>query len=230
MGRKNSKKKRHNEKDRKSTSRPITGVLEITRSGMGFATVEGSETDVLIRPNDFNTALHGDKVRLRIKPGGNGRRQQAIVEEVLHRRRTEFIGRLEMNKGYAFFIPDVDKPMPDFFIPQESINGAADGDRVVAKLVRWEQDGKRPQGEVLSIMDPENNNDAAMKEILLESGFPLQFDDEALEVAARIPDTISEDEIKKRLDVRPVLTITIDPVDAKDFDDAISIRLLKNGH
>ena len=229
MGRKNSKKKRSHDRTGRSSAKAVTGVLEITRSGMGYATIEGSETDVLIRPGDFNTALHGDKVRLRIKPGSQGRRQQAVVEEVLSRRRTEFIGRLEMNKGFAFFVPDMDKPMPDIFIPLEAFNGAKDGDRVVVKLVHWDADGKRPQGEVLSVMDPENNNDAAMKEILLDAGFPLEFEDEALETAARIPDTISAEEVERRLDVRPVLTFTIDPVDAKDFDDALSIRQLKNG-
>ncbi len=229
MGRKNSKKKRSHDRTGKNSGKPLTGVLEITRSGMGYATVEGSEIDLLIRPGDFNTALHGDKVRLRIKPGNQGRRQQAVVEEVLNRRRTEFIGKLEMNKGFAFFVADMDKPMPDIFIPLESINGAKDGDRVVVKLVHWEVDGKRPQGEVVSVMDPENSNDAAMKEILLDAGFPLEFEDEALEIAARIPDAISEEEIHRRLDVRPVLTFTIDPADAKDFDDALSLRLLKNG-
>jgi ribonuclease R len=97
-------------------------------------------------------------------------------------------------------------------------------------LVKWETGGKRPVGEIVSVLDAENSNDAAMKEILLENGFPLDFPDDALEVAARIPDTISEDEIKKRADVRSILTFTIDPADAKDFDDAISFRHLKNGN
>jgi ribonuclease R len=197
---------------------------------MGFVRLEGAEQDVLVRPSDFNTALHGDTVSLRLKPGAQGRRPVAAVVEVLNRRRTEFIGRIEMNKGFAFFIPDVDKPMPDIFIPMERINGAKGGDRVVARLLGWEKDGRRPEGEVVNVLDEENTNDAAMKEILLEAGFPLEFNDEALEVAARIPDVISEAEISRRLDVRPVLTFTIDPLDAKDFDDALSIRLLKNGH
>ncbi|MBL7749171.1 MAG: ribonuclease R, partial [Chitinophagaceae bacterium] len=98
------------------------------------------------------------------------------------------------------------------------------------RLLQWETDGKRPVGEVVSILDAENSNDAAMKEILLEAGFALQFPDEALEVAARIPDIIPADEIKKRKDIRDIFTITIDPVDAKDFDDAISFRKLKNGN
>ena len=231
MGRKNSKKKSHKEKKRTPTARVLKGMLDITRSGMGFVKIEGMEVDIIIRPADFNTALHGDTVSIAIKEmKSEGRRMQGIVKEVLQRKRTEFTGHLQMNKGFAFFIAAMDKPMPDIFIPLPNINNAKDNDRVVVRLLQWENDGKRPVGEVLSVLDAENSNDAAMKEILLEGGFPLQFSDEALEVAARIPDTISNDEIKKRKDLRNVFTITIDPADAKDFDDAISFRKLKNGN
>lgn len=230
MGRKNSKKKQK-EKPRPSTPRVLKGVLDITRSGMGFVAIEGMDTDLIIRPGDFNTALHGDTVRIAIKEmKSSGRRMQGVVKEVLQRKRTEFIGHLQMNKGFAFFVADMDKPMPDIFIPLPNINGANDKERVVVRMVEWDKDGKRPVGEVVNVLDAENSNDAAMKEILLAAGFPLQFPDEALEVAARIPDTISAEEIKKRKDVRTIFTITIDPGDAKDFDDAISFRKLKNGN
>lgn len=229
MGRKNSKKKK--EKPRSSQGRVLKGTLDITRSGMAFVTIEGMEIDIMIRPGDFNTALHGDTVQVTIKEmRSNGRRMQGVVKEVLHRKRTEFIGTLQMNKGFAFVISGNDKPMPDIFIPLPNINNAKDKDRVVVRLLQWENDGKRPVGEVVSVMDAENSNDAAMKEILLDAGFPLQFPDDALEVAARIPDTIGAEEVKKRNDIRPVFTITIDPVDAKDFDDALSFRKLKNGN
>ena len=231
MGRKNSKKSKHKEKQQPSSGKGLKGIMDITRSGMGFVKIEGMEVDIIVRPSDFNTALHGDTVRVEIKEAkSNGRRMQGVVKEVLLRKRSEFIGHLQMSKGFAFFIADMDKPMPDIFIPLTNINGAVDTDRVVVRLLQWENDGKRPVGEVISIMDAENSNDAAMKEILLSAGFPLQFPDEALEVAARIPDTISTDEINKRKDVRDIFTITIDPADAKDFDDAISFRKLKNGN
>ena len=226
MGRKNSTKKK--QKQGASAGKTFKGTLDITRSGMGFLVVPDLETDILIRPNDFNTAMHGDKVIARVKQG-NGRRLQGEVVEVVERKRTEFIGHIQMNNGFAFFVADVDKPMPDFFIPLPNINQAKDKDRVVARLVQWDHSDKRPVGEVLNVLDPENSNDAAMKEILLENGFPLGFPDDALEEAARIPDTISAEEIKKRKDIRDILTFTIDPADAKDFDDAISYRLLKNG-
>ena len=231
MGRKNSKKQKNREKSSTGGGKLLRGVLDITRSGTGFVTVEGLETDILIRPGDFNTALHGDKVMVAIREmKSGGRRMLGVIREVLERKRTEFIGKLQMNKGFAFFIAEMDKPMPDIYIPLEKINGAKDDDRVVVKLMQWEGGDKRPMGEVLSILADEGGNEAALKGILLEEGFPLSFTEEALEVAARIPDIIPAAEIKKRKDIRDILTITIDPVDAKDFDDAISIRKLKNGH
>jgi ribonuclease R len=230
MGRKNSKKKNKDGKE-KLHQHSIKGVLDITRSGMGFVIAEGMEVDILVRPTDFNTALHGDTVVVLIKEGSTkSKRIQGVVKEVVQRKRTDFIGQLQMNKGFAFFIAEMDKPMPDIFIPLHSIKGAKDNDRVVVRLLKWDSDGKRPEGEVITVLDAENSNDAAMKEILLEAGFPLSFPDDVMEEAARIPDSISADEIALRKDIREVLTFTIDPVDAKDFDDAISIQKLKNGN
>ncbi|MGZ8523378.1 MAG: ribonuclease R [Chitinophagaceae bacterium] len=225
MSKRNSSKKKQ-KNSTESIGKTVNGKLDITRSGMGFVIVPEQETDILIRPTDFNTAMHGDTVRVKIK-NGYGRRMQGEIVDVIERKQTEFIGRLQMNKEFAFFVMDSDKPMPDLFIPLAAINNAKDNDRVIVKMVRWEKGDKRPVGEVVSVLDAENTNDAAMKEILLENGFPLEFPDDALEVAARIPDTISTEEIKKRKDVRDVLTFTIDPVDAKDFDDAISVRKIK---
>jgi ribonuclease R len=153
------------------------------------------------------------------------------VTDVLERKQLDFVGKLQMNKGFAFFVSESDKKIPDIFIPQSAFNGAVDNDRVVVRIKEWEKDSKkRPVGEVVNVLNAEDSNDVAMKEILLENGFPLQFSDEVLEEAARMPDVISQDEILKRRDFRDILTFTIDPVDAKDFDDAISMRVLKNGN
>lgn len=227
MGHRNSKKPG---KKKFSSAEGYKGVLEVTRSGMGFVVVENLETDILVRPNDFNTALHGDLVQVQLSPQREGKRQQGVISAVVERKQNEFIGRLQMNKGFAFFVADSDKKIPDIYIPEKSFKEATDGDRVVARITEWEQgSGKRPLGEVVTVLN-EDPNDVAMKEILLENGFPLEFPDAALEEAARMPDVISENEIAKRKDFRNTLTFTIDPVDAKDFDDAISIRVLKNGN
>jgi ribonuclease R len=231
MGRKNSKKRK---KEKHATQEhTLKGVIDITRSGMGFVTVENLPVDVIVRPGDLNTALHGDLVLVKIREERKGgKRMQGIVSDVLRRKQTEFLGKMEINdddgKGFGFFIAESDKPMPDIYVPKQNLNGAKDNDRVIVRMLEWEKGGKRPMGEVVSVMDKEDSNEAAMKEILLESGFPLEFPEDAMEEAVRIPDQIPNSEIKKRKDVRNILTFTIDPVDAKDFDDAISFRLLKN--
>ncbi len=224
MGRKNTNKKK--QKLQSTAGKTYKGQLDITRSGMGFVIVPSMETDIIVRSADFNTAMHGDTVIVRVKNGG-GRRLQGEVIEVLSRKRVEFVGRIELNETFAFFIAESDKPMPDLFIPLAKLHEAKNGDRVIARMVKWEKGDKRPVGEVVSLLDEEKTNEISMKEILLENGFSIEYPEEALEVAARIPETITEDEISKRKDFRDVLTVTIDPVDAKDFDDAISFRVIK---
>ena len=241
MGRKNSKKikkEKYKNKLKHTQENTLKGKLDISRSGAGYVIVENLPVDILVRPEDFNGALHGDKVRVRLKEA-KGKRQKGVITEVISRKQSEFIGKLQMSKvksddrsgrSFAFFISDSDKPMPDIFIPPSGINGAIDKDKVVVRVTEWGNENKRPVGEVISILQQEEENEIAMKEILLQYGFPLQFSEEVLEEAARIPDVISAKEIKKRKDVRTTLTFTIDPVDAKDFDDALSFKILKNGN
>lgn len=229
MGRKDSKKK-NKVKTKPGQPGGSKGVLEITRSGIGYVVIPDGSGDILVRPGDFNTALNGDTVRVRVVKEniGSGRKEGKITE-VAQRKQTEFIGTIQMATNFAFFIPDTDKPMPDLFIPLENLHGALHKQRVAVRLVKWDKDDKKPVGEVVSILQEGDENDMAMKGILAEAGFPLSFPDKVMEEAARLPDIISQSEINKRKDFRDVLTFTIDPIDAKDFDDALSIRLLKNG-
>lgn len=227
MSRKKDKNKHKHNVGHQSLSK---GTLEITRSGIGYVVMPEGTGDVLVRPGDFNTALHGDTVRVKVtRENMSTGRKEGKIAEVVERRQNEFIGTIQLSTNFAFFIPDSDKPMPDIFIPLESLNGAKNKDKVVVKLVKWDKDDRKPVGAVLNVLDAENINDIAMKELLAENGFPLSFSDEVLEESERLPDTISNSEIKSRKDFREVLTFTIDPVDAKDFDDAISIRPLKGG-
>ena len=224
MSRKSSKKK-----NKDTGGSQYKGKLDVTRSGVGYVIVEGLETDVLVRPNDFNTALHGDTVRVRITNGQQRGRMQGEVTEVLQRKQTEFMGRIEMNKNFAFFIPETSKPMSDIYIPPSALNNAENGARVLVRITEWEKN-RKPQGEVMQILDASDENDLAMKEIIVESGFPTTFEDDVMEEALRLPEHIGEAETKDRRDFRNILTFTIDPVDAKDFDDAISFRVMKNGN
>ncbi len=224
--RKSSKKKNN----RTEKHREFTGVLDITRSGMGYVIVQDLPSDIIVRPSDFNTALHGDSVKVLVKQGiaKNGRLQGEIIE-VLKRRQTEFPGRLQISENFAFFIADVDKPMPDIFVPVDKLKGATENDLVIVRIVDW-QKNKKPVGEVVSVMDESDESDFAMKQILMENGFPLNFSEEALEESERIPDAIASEEYNRRKDFRDTLTFTIDPIDAKDFDDAISLKQLINGN
>ncbi|MEO7961962.1 MAG: ribonuclease R [Ginsengibacter sp.] len=203
----------------------VKGVLEITRSGIGYVVSEGRDKDVLIRPHDFNKALDGDTVTVKIKDS-NGRRAEGQVHEVTDRKQTEFIGDIEVNQNFAFFKPDAKKPTPDFYISTKNLNGAVDKDRVLVKLLNWDKGEKKPEGSVISVLQAKDRNDMAMKEIIVQNGFPLVFPPEVLAEADQLSDVIDPDIISTRRDYRNELTFTIDPADAKDFDDAISLKQL----
>ncbi len=223
-------KKQHHKKKHGSSHQGIKATLDITRSGMGYAITTDGEGDVLIRPQDFGQAFHGDTVEVVVsKEGFGSRKREGRITKVIKRRRTEFIGRLRFTKGLLLFVPDSEKSMPYFemgTVPRRDIDEDC---KVVVRLMDWPEKARRPKGELMEVLDETAKNDIAMKEILLESGFPLEFTDEALEIAERIPDTIETFELKRRRDFRDILTFTIDPVDAKDFDDAISFRKLAEG-
>jgi ribonuclease R len=209
----------------------VKGRLDISKSGMGYVIVDGVDKDIMVRPNDFNRAFHGDMVRVQVnKAVSRDKRVEGKIIEIAERRQTEFVGNIQMSKNFAFFIPASEKPIPDFYIATDKLNGAVDNERVIVKLVSWDKSEKKPIGEVVSILRSEDENDMAMKEILIEAGFPLAFDADVMAEVKQLDSNISREETKKRKDFRDILTFTIDPVDAKDFDDAISIRNLDNGN
>jgi len=203
----------------------VKGKLEITRSGIGYVIVEGREKDLLVRPQDFNKAMDGDIVRVKIKDS-HGKRVEGVIEEVLERKQTEFIGNIHVSENFAFFTADTQKPLPDFYISLKNLNGAKDKDRVVVKFLKWESGAKKPEGEVVSVLQAKNLSDLAMKEIIVQNGFSLNFPKEVLDEANSLSETIDPKEFQERKDYRDVLTFTIDPADAKDFDDALSIKKL----
>lgn len=224
-------KQKKRETKKSPQPKTVKGQLDISKGGLGFVMVEGMERDVVVRPNDFNRALHGDTVRVQIKNDkGGGKRTEGVITDVVERKQTTFIGNMQVRNNVAFFIPSSEKPIPDFYVPWEKLNGVKDGQRVVVRLVKWDKTDRKPEGEVVSILQASDLNDMAMKELLLEAGFPLSFEKEVMEETSRLSDVITREEERKRKDFRDILTFTIDPVDAKDFDDAISIRNLDNGY
>ncbi|MFI5124616.1 MAG: ribonuclease R [Chitinophagales bacterium] len=220
--------KHPDKKKKKPTGQLYKGTLEVTRSGMGFVISKTFGQDVLVRPNDFNTAMHGDTVLVKITRGqaGSGR-VQGEVEAVTERKQTDFPGHIEMGDGFAFFIGETARPMPDVYISRTKLNGAVDKDRVIVRITEWSKN-KKPQGEVVQVLDESDENDRVMKEILIENGFPIVFPEEVLMASGKLPEIIPQEEIAKRKDFRAIRTFTIDPADARDFDDAISFRLIKD--
>ena len=208
----------------------LQGLLEVTRSGIGYVVIADGKGDVLVRPHDFGTALNGDEVTVKvIKQNAATGKKEGRVTKVLQRKQTEFIGRLQLSKHFAFVVPDSDKPMPDIYVSLDNINGAVDRDKVTVQLIKWDKDSRKPEGKITAILAAEDENDIAMKNLLAEAGFPLSFAAEVMEESARIPEIITPEDIEARRDFRDIFTITIDPADAKDFDDAISLRSLKGG-
>jgi ribonuclease R len=205
----------------------VKGVLDITRSGMGYVIAEGRDKDVLVRPQDFNKAMHGDTVRVKIKES-NGKRAEGVIEDIVSRKQTEFIGNIEVHENFAFFKPDSQKPMPDFYVSTRNLNGATNNQRVVVKFLEWEKGEKKPEGEVVSVLQGKNASDMAMKEIIIQNGFLLEFPKAVLDEANALDATISPEDLVNRRDYRDVLTFTIDPADAKDFDDALSLKKLSD--
>lgn len=218
----------------------VEGRVDMTRTGAAYIVSEMLDTDVYIPIKYVNGALHGDTVRVMLfaPPPFRGKRGTPIqrkpegeIIEVTKRANEFFIGTLRISRNYALFLPDNPNMPTDIFVPIESIADAKDGDKVVVKVTDWQEGkGRAPIGKVTQALGKVGGNDFEMKKILINAGFQLQHSEEAEREAARIPDTISPQEIERRRDFRDILTFTIDPEDAKDFDDALSIRQLENGH
>lgn len=220
-----AKKKKKNS----SNLQTLTGKLQVVKNGMGFVTVEGIERDIIIRRDHLGNAFDGDEVKVEIRGFERKGRQEGVITKVVRRSQTDYSGRLEVKPNFAFFIADKTNMQVDVFVPLHLLNGAKDGDHVIVRIVDWPEKAKNPVGEVVSLLTNETTNEIAMQGLLIDNGFPLHFPDDVLEQAARMSEVIDKKELKKRKDMRDVLTFTIDPVDAKDFDDAISFRPIKGG-
>lgn len=209
----------------------LTGTVAITTDGSGFIIPDDEfEKDIYVAPRKLKTALHNDKVKVYVYAKSNGKRKEGEVVEILERAKMEFTGIIRVSERFAFFIPDDKKMVHDIFIPLQDLNGAQQGDKAIAKITDWPEDAKNPIGIITRVLGKQGENNTEMNAILAEYGFPLQFPDEVEKEANEISEEISKDEIKKRRDFRNILTFTIDPFDAKDFDDAISFQILENGN
>jgi ribonuclease R len=192
-------------------------------------TSEAYEQDIFISQNNLNHALDGDSVKVMVYARRKTGSPEGEVVEILERARETFVGTLDISGRFAFLIPD-SRQMPfDMFIPAEKLGGAVDGQKAIARLTEWPKHAKNPYGEIIEVLGNQGDNDAEMHAILAEFGLPYQFAEEVEEDAMRISDKVSEKEYKSRRDFRDTVTFTIDPDDAKDFDDALSIKALPGG-
>jgi len=211
----------------------ITGRVDMTADGSAFVIPEDEfEDDIYIAPRKLRNALHGDKVKVHAYAKSRGRRKEGEVVEVIERARTDYTGTINISPRFAFFTADDRKMLTDIFIPLSDLNGAEDGEKVVVAITEWPQDGKNknPVGKVTHVLGKKGENDTEMNAILADFGFPLAFPRAVVEEAEAYDGSIPAEEIAKRRDFRQTTTFTIDPADAKDFDDALSFKKLENGN
>jgi len=209
----------------------IEGVVDLTTDGSAYiVTDDPAETDIFVAPRKLRNALNGDRVKVYVYAKTRGQRKEGEVIEILQRNKMEFTGIVKLSERFAFFIPDDRKMMHDIFIPISELNGAKNGIKAVAEITDWPAGARNPIGRIKHVLGVQGENDTEMNAILAEYGFPLSFPKEVERDAEEISDAISQDEIGRRRDFRNVLTFTIDPFDAKDFDDALSFKKLDNGN
>jgi len=201
----------------------LIGVLDGTKSGDAYFVSEESEDDVLIKEKDLKQAFDGDTVSIKLKNRKSGRPMGEVVE-ILKRARVEYAGTIQKNQKYAFFVPDNQNIHVDFFIDLTKIKNARNGDKVLAKMLDWPRGKKNPYGEVTVVLGRPGENEAEIHGILAEYNLPYDFPKHVEKAAEAISTDITAAEIKKRRDFRDILTFTIDPHDAKDFDDALSLK------
>lgn len=207
----------------------LLGRVDMTQSGAAYVVVDGSDQDIYISPKRVRHALDGDLVKVRLYARKQGRKAEGEIVEVVERKRTEFVGILEKAGKFGFLVPDNRKMLVDLYIPEDKMNGARHGQKCIARMTEWPERASSPFGEIIQVLGDPRNHEVEIHSILAEFELPYAFPEEVELAAQEIPRTLSEEEIKKRRDFRSITTFTIDPVDAKDFDDALSLRPLENG-
>ncbi|MEN4759738.1 ribonuclease R [Chryseobacterium sp. C39-AII1] len=209
----------------------LSGIIDFNQSGNAYVNVEGLEDDIFIHSKNVKDALQGDKVLI-VTYTYKGKKLEGSVLEVLERTRTEFVGTLQVvtHKDFGFVVCDKKTINTDIFIPKGKFGGAEDGDKVIVKMTEWKPGDKNPEGEIIQVLGAPGEHETEIHSILAEYGLPYEFPEEVERDADKIDRSINDEEVAKRWDMRGITTFTIDPKDAKDFDDALSIRQLENGN
>ncbi|MDQ7949428.1 MAG: ribonuclease R [Pedobacter sp.] len=210
----------------------IIGTVDMTADGSAYIVPDDEfEKDIYVAPRKLKNALNGDKVKVYVfAKKKSGRKNEGEVVEIITRSKTDFIGVAKISERFAFVIPDDRKMLHDIFVPLSDLNGAQNGQKVQVGITDWPDGAKNPIGKVLHVLGTEGENNTEMNAILAQYGFPLSFPDAVEKEANAIPEAVHEQEVKGRRDFRQTTTFTIDPADAKDFDDAISFKKLPSGN
>jgi ribonuclease R len=208
----------------------ITGTVDMKSTGKAYVTPEKGGEDVFISANNTGQALHEDVVKVYLFPQRKNHKTEGQIVEVIERKKTDYVGVISISKQFGFLAPDSNKMPVEIFVPKDALNQAKNGQKVIVRITEWPEGSKNPFGEVIKVLGMPGDNNVEMQAILAEYNFPLQFPQEVEDEVNKIKPEISADEIAQRRDYRNILTITVDPADAKDFDDALSLRKLDNGH
>ena len=209
----------------------LSGTIDFNQAGNAYVKVVGSDEDVFIHSKNVKDALQGDTVLI-VTYKFKGKKMEGSVLEVMERKRDQFVGTFQFikHKDFGFVVGDKKHINTDIFIPQGKIGGAQDGDKVVVKMIDWKAGEKNPEGEIIKVLGAPGEHETEIHSILAEYGLPYEFPEEVEKEAQEIDRRIHDSEVAKRRDMRGVCTFTIDPKDAKDFDDALSIQKLENGN
>jgi ribonuclease R len=202
----------------------ITGTVDMKQTGKAYIITDDLLEDVRIDSNNTHKALHGDQVKVRLFPKRKNAKTEGEIIEIIKREKTRFVGTVERHQNFAFLVPDNKATPVDIFIPLEFLNGAKEGQKAVAEFTDWPDHAKNPFGKIVEVLGNPGENEVEMHAILAEYNLPSKFEAKVEKAAEKISDVLEENEIKKRKDFRSILTFTIDPFDAKDFDDAISFE------
>jgi ribonuclease R len=208
----------------------ITGIVDHVSSRFAYVKIGEDRPDVYIKARDMGSAVDGDTVTISIFPTRHGEHSEGKVVEVIRRNRNRFVGKLQLSKNFAFVVADFRKIHKDFFISQENINGAKSNDKVIVEVIDWAEGDDNPTAKVTDILGKAGENEAEIHSIMAEFGLPFIFPPNIEKEASKIDEGITAAEIKRRWDFRPMTTFTIDPEDAKDFDDALSLEILPTGN
>jgi ribonuclease R/exosome complex exonuclease DIS3/RRP44 len=213
----------------KASKNYYTGKADVTSRGQAYIVIDDLEEDIFVNQKNINHALHGDIVEVYIFKRNRGGKPEGEITKILERKKADFVGVIQIQERFAFVECQDTKMYTDIFVSKENINNAKNGDKVLVKIESWPEKAGSPYGKVIKTLGKPGEHNTEIHSILAQFGLPYEFDKEVENYANNIDTTIKEEEIKKRRDMRGDLTFTIDPKDAKDFDDALSFKDLKDG-